>query len=71
MSRTHHFTVSGKADVQMLCAVCEKREWVFVIFEGDEDPCLAAYAAETSDWRYTHDDYVCSEECETKFWELA
>lgn len=77
MSRTHNFPARGAGEVEMSCGWCGKGEWVSVKFDYTaptsplaeyEDPCFAHLAAEQSDWQYTHDAYVCSEACATKWW---
>lgn len=76
MSRTHDFLSWGEAGVEMVCGLCERREWVRVRWEPqpkvkyreDEDPCLAQLAASQSDWRYTHDAYVCGQVCADAWW---
>jgi hypothetical protein len=80
VSRRHDFSVrNGSAEVEMVCAVCERREWVRVAFAGvarrfdePEDPCLADMAARQSEsWRYTHDSYVCGDACNEAWWDLG
>lgn len=69
MSRRHDFPARGTAVVTMTCDNCDLAEEVSVEFWGDEDPCFATLAADQSSWRYTHDAFVCSQECAEHWWE--
>lgn len=78
MSRRHDFPSRGSGEVEMSCGWCGREEWVPVVFDSAsitspyaelEDWCLAQLASEQSDWRYTHDAYVCSEQCASKWWD--
>ena len=68
MSRRHLANVRGAVEVELVCEMCEKREWIAVAFD-DCEKCVEHEAARQSEeWAMADDALVCSQTCWDKFW---
>jgi len=60
--------VRGALEVEMVCDVCDKAEWLAVAVD-DCETCVEYEVTKHSDWAMADDALVCGEECERRFWD--